>query len=221
MLPDGTPARQRGFQFNPPRPGGVRTERCTFQIIARTEDGFEYAEDFEIDVDPTARDPVSVIAGPTRPTVGAARPYTVMYIERGTIDSEGVLSVVGWAVSLGATLVVQIFADDERFSEAKIGGEREDVASVFPAYPKARLSGFSLTMQLDEADRDANRILAQIECPNGFGHRKPFPSNKCSGEALHAHNPPPNPQSCRCRSPDRRQRNCRPRRSECTVTSPN
>jgi hypothetical protein len=137
MLPDGTPARQRGFQFNLPRPGGVRTARCKFQIIARTEDGFEYAEDFEIDVDPTAGDPISVIAGPTRLTVGAARPYTVMYIERGTIDSEGVLSVVGWAVSLGPTLLVQIFVDDERISEAKIGGEREDVASVFPAYPKA------------------------------------------------------------------------------------
>jgi ADP-heptose:LPS heptosyltransferase/GT2 family glycosyltransferase len=172
-MPDGTPGRLRGFRFNLPRPGEGEAERCRFQIVARTEQGFEYAEDFEIDVDPAAGEQVSVVAGPVR-TIGA-RPYAVMYIERGTIDGDGILSVEGWAMSLGPTLAVQIFADEERIGKAKIGGEREDVAAAFPGYPNAALSGFSLTLQLDEVDRDASRIRAQIVCPNGFGHEESIP----------------------------------------------
>ena len=100
FMPDGTAARQRGFQFNLPRPGDGRVERCAFQIIARTEDGFEYAEKFEIELDPTAGDPVAVVSGPARSMPGGARPYTVMYVERATIDPDGMLAVHGWAVSL-------------------------------------------------------------------------------------------------------------------------
>ncbi|MEA2739177.1 MAG: hypothetical protein QOH05_2484, partial [Acetobacteraceae bacterium] len=174
-LPDGTPGRQRGFQFNLPRPGDGRTETCAFRIIVRTEDDLEYAEDFEIEVDPAAGDPVSVVVGPTRPTAGTPRPYTVMYIERGSIAADGMLSVVGWAVSLGPALAVQIYVDDERISKASIGGERDDVAAVFPSYPNAIRSGFSLTLQLDEVDRDGVRIRAEIVCENGFGHQESIP----------------------------------------------
>ncbi|WP_158926539.1 glycosyltransferase family 9 protein [Acidisphaera sp. S103] len=172
-MPDGTPGRLRGFRFNLPRPGDGEAERCQFKIVARTEDGFEYAEDFEIDIDPTTGEPISVVSGPVR-TIGA-RPYAIMYIERGTIDGDGVLSVEGWAMSLGPTLAVQIFVDEERIGKAKIGGEREDVGAAFPGYPNGELSGFSLTLQLDEVDRDARRIRAQIVCPNGFGHEESIP----------------------------------------------
>jgi ADP-heptose:LPS heptosyltransferase/GT2 family glycosyltransferase len=175
VMPDGTLGRQRGFQFNLPRPGDGRRQKCAFQIIARTQDGFEYAENFALYVDPSATDPVTLTAGPTRGILGLARPYTVMYVERGSIDPDGMLSVAGWAVSLGPTLAVQVFADDERISKAKIGGERGDVAAVFPTYPNARLSGFSLTLQLDEVDRNANRIRVQMVCPNGFGHEESIP----------------------------------------------
>jgi ADP-heptose:LPS heptosyltransferase/GT2 family glycosyltransferase len=169
------PAHQRGFQFNLPRPGDGRAERCVFRIIARTEDGFELTENFEIDLDPTAGNPVSVIAGPTRAMAGAAYPYAVMYIERGTIDGDGTLAVSGWVVSQGPTLAVQVYADEERISNARIGVERQDVAAVFPAYPNARLSGFSLTLQLDDVRRNAGRIRAQVVCPNGFGHAESIP----------------------------------------------
>ena len=74
VMADGTPARQRGFRFNLPRPGDGQAERCAFQIVARTEDGFEYAEDFEIDVDPAAGDPVSIVSGPARANAGAVAP---------------------------------------------------------------------------------------------------------------------------------------------------
>jgi ADP-heptose:LPS heptosyltransferase/GT2 family glycosyltransferase len=172
IMPDGSPGRQRGFQFNLSRPGDGRAERCAFQIVVRTEDGFEHAEDFEIALDPTAGDPLTIVSGPARPGAMSVRPYAIMYIERGTIDADGMLTVQGWAVSLGPTLAVQIFVDDERISKARIGGDRDDVAAAFPGYPNARLSGFSLSMQLDEVDRDATRVRAQIVCPNGFGHEE-------------------------------------------------
>ena len=172
-MPDGTPGRQRGFRFNLPRPGDGQPERCQFQIVARTEDGFEYAEDFEIEIDPTAAQPISVIAGPVRSLM--IRPHAIMYFERGTIDSVGVLSVEGWAISLGPTLAVQVFVDEERIGKAKIGVEREDVAAAFPAYPNAISAGFSLTLQLDEVDRDATRIRAQIVCAEGFAHEESIP----------------------------------------------
>jgi len=175
VLPDGTPARQRAFQFNLPRPGQGLVEKCAFQIIARTEDGLEYAEQFEIEVDPAADDQVSVTAGPTGVATGGSRPHTVMYIENATIDQDGIVSVLGWAVSLRPMLAVQIYADDQPIAEARIGGERQDVASVFPAYPNARSSGFSLTMQLDDINRGASRIRAQMVCPNGFGHEETVP----------------------------------------------
>ncbi|HEX4368060.1 MAG TPA: glycosyltransferase family 9 protein [Rhodopila sp.] len=172
-MPDGTPGHARGFRFNLPHRGGGEAEQFPFQIIARTDDGFEYAEDFEIEVDPTAARPVSVVSGPTRSI--AVRPHAIMYVERGTIDGDGVLSVEGWAISLGPTLAVHIFADEERIAKARIGGEREDVGRAFPAFPNAAEGGFSLTLQLDDVDRDAGRIRAQIVCPNGFGHEESIP----------------------------------------------
>ncbi|MEA2775402.1 MAG: hypothetical protein QOF90_808, partial [Acetobacteraceae bacterium] len=189
VMPDGSPARQRAFRFNLPRPRenepretqpgvepGAEPERCAFQIIARTEDGFEYAEDYAIALDATAPTPVSIISGPTRLALASgARPHVVMYIERGTIDIDGILSVQGWAVSLGSISTVQIFAGETRTSNARMDRERTDVAKAFPAYPSARLSGFNLTVQLDPADLDAETIRARIECPNGFAHEQAIP----------------------------------------------
>jgi ADP-heptose:LPS heptosyltransferase/GT2 family glycosyltransferase len=202
LMPDGTPGRQRGFQFNLPRPGNGQAEKCAFQIVARTEDGFEYAEDFEIDVDSTAGDPISIVSGPVRSGAGAVRPYAVMYIERGTIDADGVLAVEGWAVSSGPALAVQIFADEERISKARTGVEREDVAAAFPAYPNARLAGFSLMLQLDEVDRDATRIRAQIVCPNGFGHEESVPVERLKRQSAPRPRPGAEPVRAANPSPD-------------------
>jgi ADP-heptose:LPS heptosyltransferase/GT2 family glycosyltransferase len=174
IAPDGTPARRRAFQFNLPRPANGRAERCAFRIVARTGGG-QHTENFEIDVDQATDHPVSFIAGRTCAIVDAF-PYSLLYIERGTIDADGILSVLGWAVSLGAGVpAVQIFAGPVRVSEANIGEEREDIAAVFPAYPNSRLSGFSLSTQLEETDRDASRIRARMVCPNGFAHEESIP----------------------------------------------
>ncbi|HET6306520.1 MAG TPA: glycosyltransferase family 9 protein [Rhodopila sp.] len=174
VLPDGTILRQRGFHFSLPRPGEGAADRCRFRIVARTAGGFEHAESFEIDVDPV-ESAVSVVAGPTDVTAGFVRPYAVLYIERATIDADGVLVVDGWAVSQGPTLAVQVFADATRVGQARCGTERGDVGAAFPAYPNAPLSGFSLSLQLDEADRGLRWVRAQIVCPHGFGHAESVP----------------------------------------------
>ncbi len=175
VLPDGSAARQRAFRFNLPRPGDGRVETCGFQVIARTQDGFEHAESFVIAIDPDADSQVSIVTGPIRSDSVAIRPHAVIYIERGTIDTDGALSVQGWAIALTPVHEVQIFAGDECISKARIGDVREDVAGAFPAYRNARLSGFNLTMQLDEVGRAADRIRARVVCPNGFGHEESIP----------------------------------------------
>ncbi len=169
------PAYHRAFQFNLPRPGDGRVEQCAFQIIASAEDDVEYAEDFRIEIDPATDHQVAVIAGPTSVLKGGSRPHTVMYIESGTIDPDGFARVVGWAVSLGPILAVQVHADDSELAEASLGAQREDVGSAFPAYPNARSSGFSLTTLLDDTARAAGYIHARIVCPNGFGHQESIP----------------------------------------------
>jgi len=136
VMPDGRPGRQRAFRFNLPwQPDGA-PERCDFDVIARTASGFEYAEHFEVDLDPVAQPPVSLASGPTRSALESslARPYVMMYVERGTIDGDGMLSVQGWAISLGPILEINIFAGAERVATASLGNEREDVALVFPGF---------------------------------------------------------------------------------------
>ncbi len=174
-MPDGMPARQRGFQFNLSRAGDGAAEACSFLIVARTTAGCEFAEHFELAVDPTADGAVSVVAGPTATAVGAIRAHSVMYIERATIDPDGILSVRGWAVSSLPALVIDIRIGETRTAQAKADGERDDVAAVFPSYPNARRSGFSLTLRLDEAERHADRIHAEIICANGFRHQESVP----------------------------------------------
>ncbi len=68
-----------------------------------------------------------------------------------------------------------MFAGGARVAAARLGGEREDVALAHPAYPNARLSGFGLTIQLPEEDRQAPNIRVQLVCPNGFAQEETVP----------------------------------------------
>ncbi len=174
---DGSAGRPRPFRFNLPRQLQGSAERCAFEVIARTISGLEYAEQFEIDLDPVAEPPVSLVSGPSRSTSDgtAHRPHVVMYVERGAIDADGVLLVQGWAISLTPISSIQIFAGVERVGDASLGGDREDVAAAFNGYPNAGLSGFSLNLQLDEFDQNSETIRVQVVCSNGYGHDETIP----------------------------------------------
>ncbi len=85
------------------------------------------------------------------------------------------LTVQGWAVSFGAIQAMRVLVDGDFVSEAATGLERQDVAGVFPAYPNALLSGFGLTIPLNEALREAGAVRVRMVCLNGFGHEESVP----------------------------------------------
>jgi ADP-heptose:LPS heptosyltransferase/GT2 family glycosyltransferase len=170
-MPEGTRGRQRIFRFNLPRIAVGGPEQCAFQVIARTEDGFEHTEAYTIDID-RATTAVTVVSGPTNPAASAAPPYALVFIERATLDPDGILSVQGWAVSFGAIQSIHVLADDTFISEAVHRSERPDVAAAFPAYPNALMSGFGLIIPVHGVLRDANTVRVRIVCLNGFGHEE-------------------------------------------------
>ncbi len=167
--------RPRAFRFNLPHQPQGSVERFAFDVITRTTSGLEYAQQFKVDLDPAAEPPVSLVSGPCGSDGIIYRPYVIIYVERGTIDPDGVLLVQGWAIALTSISTVQVFAGTERVGEATLGGEREDVAAAFFGYPNAGQSGFSLSLRLDEIYQQAETIRVQVVCSNGFGHDETIP----------------------------------------------
>lgn len=195
QVADGRVARQWTFRFNLPCPGV--SGPVSFDIVARTTDGREQGQRFDIDLDTTLDGGVDLLSGPSRMGVGSGRPHAIVHIERAVINPDGLLTVGGWAVAAMPVLAVQIFADGNRVSKAKFGFEREDVGSAFPAFPNAVMSGFTLSLQLDPEDQDAAWIGAQVVCPNGFGHMESVPVERPKrrsaprGEVIEGTTPPP------------------------------
>jgi 3'(2'),5'-bisphosphate nucleotidase len=194
-LPDGTRARQRAFHFNLPRVHARAAAPCNPTIVARTSDGDIFEEAFELAIDPHGPQPVRLTAGPTQNMLTGAgiRPPVVIYVERAALDAEGNLQIHGWAIALTTLVTVQIFADDERVSAARLGGVRDDVAGVYPAYPNARTSGFSLTVQLGGEHRNARTIRAQAIGLFGFSHETLVPLERLPGRSLRPGAPTPAP----------------------------
>ena len=185
-LPDGTRARQRAFHFNVPRLHAHAGGPCDATIVARTADGDTHREMFALAVDPHGPQPVALLSGPTQNTMigGGIRPPVVIYVEGAAIDGDGNLQVHGWAIALPTLVTVQIFVDGDCVSAARLGGTRDDVAGVYPAYPNARMSGFSLSMQLGKDHRDAIEIRAQAISQYGFSHEVVVPLERLPGRAL-------------------------------------
>ena len=182
-LPDGTRARQRAFHFNLPRLHSRASAPCTAVIVARTVDGGVHEETFELAISPNDPQPVALLSGPTQNMIANAgvRPPVIVYVERAVLDGDGQLQVHGWSIALTSLVTVQIFADEERVSAARVGTVRDDVAAVYPAYPNARVSGFSLSIQLGESLRDARAIRAQAISLFGFSHEVLVPLERIPG----------------------------------------
>ena len=72
----------------------------------------------------------------------------MLYVERAALDDSGHVSWSGWAISRTAMVSVQVFVDDQKVIPAQLGGRRDDVATAFPAYANARMSGFSLASDM-------------------------------------------------------------------------
>ena len=171
-LPDGTPGASGCSASTCHAPHGPGPEQCQFDITARREDGTEHTQTFELEIDPAAEAPVSVVSGPTDPRASSVPPHALLFIERATIDVSYNLTVQGWAVSFGPIQSVRVLVDDAFVGEAVYGGERQDIAGAFPIYPGALLSGFGLTIPLGESHRDATTIRVRMIGLNGFSHEE-------------------------------------------------
>ena len=169
-LADGTRARLRAFHFNLPRLLGDAGTPCRPTVVARSADGTVHEQAFELAVDPHGPEPVTLIAGPRQIGGSVARPPVILYVERATLDGEGNLQVHGWAIALTTIVTVQVYAGDNHLGAARLGGEREDVAAVYAAYPNARASGFSMVAQLRPDSRGVRAIRAQAIGLHGFSH---------------------------------------------------
>jgi len=76
--------------------------------------------------------------------------------------------VHGWAVSLTAMVAVQVFSGEEQVHASRLGGQRDDVAQAFPAYPNARSSGFSLSARIDKSPEDVATVRIEAISRDGF-----------------------------------------------------
>lgn len=176
-LPDGSSGTQYVFHINLPLRRAKANRMCSCVIAVRTQDNARHEETFDLSVDPSHEMPVSVASGPTRSSASYAhvRPPVVLYVERAVLDDNGQLLVHGWAVSLTALVTVQVFVDEERIGAAQLGGLREDVGSAFPAYPNARMSGFSLSSRVAVPIAGVSAIRVQAISLNGFSHEAVLP----------------------------------------------
>jgi ADP-heptose:LPS heptosyltransferase/GT2 family glycosyltransferase len=163
-LPDGTAATQHNFVFQLPTPLAIGAARIAFSVVARTDADQGAQAGFVMDVDP--HDPARGLIASGQCQAGVADtgapPATVLYTERASIDPDGSLSVIGWAVSREGLVGVQVFVDETRVGSAIIGGVREDVAGVHPTYPNARNSGFSLSLKIGQLAEKAQSVRVLV-----------------------------------------------------------
>ncbi len=171
---------QHGFHINIPLRRGQAHRKCTCVVAARQQDGETYEEAFDLLVDPANPMPVAVISGPTRSsqTYPHVRAPVVLYVERAALDHSGQLLVHGWAISLVAMVTVQVFVDEQHVGAAILGGQRDDVATAFPAYWNARASGFALSKRIEVPTGTEVSVRVQAISLNGFLHEAVVPMER-------------------------------------------
>ena len=184
-LPDGTPGRERMFQFNLPREPAEAEGVCNLRLRA-IEPGRPGATRNHSPWRLTrpAREPVRVVSGPQRPLArpGEAARRSSLYVERAAIDADGALLVHGWAVAMNPVVTVQAFLADQRLARrADLAGCGTTWRHTIAGYPNARPSGFMLTAQLGQRPGQAReRVRVQAISRNGFSHEVLVPLERTS-----------------------------------------
>ncbi len=91
-------------------------------------------------------------------------------VETAEIDAQGVLRVVGWAVSLAPLEKLQVFLGERLIGLAEHGAPRDDVVATLPAYPNARRAGFFFRAALVGPDPD--EVTVRVVCVTADGTRR-------------------------------------------------
>jgi GT2 family glycosyltransferase len=74
--------------------------------------------------------------------------YHLDSLEEQTVKSTGLLSLSGWACAEAGLLGIDLYLDDVFLKQIRRGGERGDVAAIFPEIADAGRSGFSEWLDL-------------------------------------------------------------------------
>ncbi len=177
LLPDGTTVTRHVFTMTLPRPRSEAGGPVAITVTARTVNNQSHRETFSLMVDPLLPTQVRVESGPTRSVAdyGGELPPVVLFIERAALDSNGYLQLLGWVISLGTLVAMQVFAGDERIHSPKLGVRRDDVASVFPSYANALNAGFTLATTVGETARQSTTLRVEAICADGFAHHVVVP----------------------------------------------
>ena len=185
-------AGQYVFHINVPLRRGDAHRACDCRISVRTTDGNTRDDVFSLAVDPSKATPVSVVSGSTYPAAAYSHilPPIVLYVERATLDDRGHFTAIGWAISRSPMVAVQAFVGEHRLDPAQLGGRRDDVASAFPAYANARLSGFTLSSAIGVPTESLATVRIQAISRNGFLHEAILPVERVRAPAGEASLPP-------------------------------
>lgn len=164
------PVSQHAFHVNIPIRRTDVIRKCKCRFAARLTNGEIHEQRYEFAVDAAGGSAVSIDFGRTLPITAYPnlRPAVMLYVERAVLDDSGRLQVVGWAVSQSPMATVQVFLSDERIEGLRLGGRRDDVGNAFPAYPNARMSGFSLVTQIAVAVEAVSNVRVQAISRSGF-----------------------------------------------------
>jgi len=167
---DGTEAAQHGFTFHlPVADGEPLPADLPFLLRVRTRDGAESTTSFTLRPGHGGARTAAIVAGPAAAGVAGtgSRPPIVAYAERAVFVRSGILQANGWAVADDPIVAIQAFEGDRRVGSCAIGGIREDVEAAYPAYPNARMAGFTLSLPANALKLNAATLRLQAVSRNG------------------------------------------------------
>jgi hypothetical protein len=157
-------ANAAGFTAEVQLTGGQQPTQA--EVIGVSEEGAEYHGVFPIDRDAAA---VSVTGNLT--PVGDALYVEYPAVENGVADllERQQIRLAGWAVAPDGIERLDIYADGRLVGKAAYGILRPDVARVFPHWPHAERSGFSL--QIDQRNFLQNPTTILLDAHLFSGHQ--------------------------------------------------
>ena len=96
--------------------------------------------------------PTVALKGDAPVVPAAAGDSIVMNLEEPAAGStySGVANVRGWAVAPQGLEKVELYVDDQFFSNIPFGGRRADVGNAYPNYPGSAQSGFAMAFNYSE-----------------------------------------------------------------------
>jgi ADP-heptose:LPS heptosyltransferase/GT2 family glycosyltransferase len=161
LFPPGT-AKPQAFHLNLARQKTRDLSLWAFDLLTRTRTGEETTTAFAIATNRDDARVARVVQGPIGEISDAAANAIpiLLYVEMAALDSRNVLHVRGWCVVRTQILSIQVYAGEHKVVVGQIGRLRSDIAAVYPAYPNARASGFSMDYPLP-ADESLSSIAVQ------------------------------------------------------------